>query len=952
MSQDQFINRHLGTDESALTEMLSVIGVSSVDELMTQVIPHSIRIKKIPDLPETGMSEAEFAQHIRQIADKNKIFRSLIGMGYYRTAVPAVIIRNVLENPSWYTSYTPYQAEISQGRMEALLTFQTAMAELTGMEVCNCSLLDEATATAEAMLMMHSLRPHDTQYEKRNILFVDENIFPQTLDLLLTRSEPKGIEIVCDNFETYEFSGREFGVIVQFPAANGALRDYDDFAAAAHSRSVLVTAVVDPLSLALLKEPGAWGADIAVGSTQRFGTPLGFGGPHAAFLATREKFKRNMPGRIIGVSIDRLGNRALRMALQTREQHIKRERATSNICTAQALPAVMVAFYTQYHGAEGLRRIAIHAHSHAVATSEALKKLGFKTTGTLFFDTIEIEADTEKVRALALEQQLNFCYPDQNHIRISFDELSNLEETNDIIAVFAKAIGKKTVTLKKIEETVAYPKNLIRTTPFLTDPVFRKYHSETALMRYIKELERRDLSLTQSMIPLGSCTMKLNSAVTMMTLSLAGFTEIHPFAPVDQRDGYTELIDRLSHDLAAITGFDSVSLQPNSGANGEYSGLMVIRAYYQNKGQGYRNVVLIPASAHGTNPASAVMAGMRVITVACDDSGDIDMEDLKLRAEQYADELCCLMITYPSTHGVFESRIRDMIEIIHDNGGQVYMDGANMNAQVGLTQPGYIGADICHLNLHKTFAMPHGGGGPGVGPICAAKHLAEFLPGHAIVETGGENGITAVAGAPFGNALLLPITYGYICMLGAQGLRKASEIAIVHANYMAAALKDEFSVLYTGDTGRVGHEMILDLRHFRKEYGIECADIARRLMDYGFHAPTLSFPVHETLMIEPTESEPKEAMDRFMEALVQIKRECEAIRDGAIDKEDNPVKMAPHTAEECCSDDWAHPYSRQTAAFPLKWTAENKFFPYVSRIDNGYGDRHFCCVWPNTDTNK
>ena len=561
MSQDQFINRHLGTDEHALVEMLSVIGVSSVEELMEQVIPHSIRIKKIADLPETGMSEAEFAEHIRQIAAKNKIFRSLIGMGYYRTAVPAVITRNVLENPSWYTSYTPYQAEISQGRMEALLIFQTALAELTGMEVCNCSLLDEATAAAEAMLMMYSLRPHDAQNEKRNILFVDENIFPQTLDLLLTRSEPKGIEIVCDNFETYEFTGREFGAIVQYPAANGALRDYDDFAAAAHSRSALVTAVVDPLSLALLKEPGAWGADVVVGSTQRFGTPLGFGGPHAAFLATREKFKRNMPGRIIGVSVDRLGNRALRMALQTREQHIKRERATSNICTAQALPAIMVAFYTLYHGADGIRRIALNAHCHAVAAAEALKKLGFELSGSLFFDTIEIKADAEKVRTLALEQQLNFYYPDQNHVRISFDELSNLDETNEIIAVFAKAIGKKPVTLKKIDESAAFPKNLCRTTPYLTDPVFRKYRSETAMMRYIKKLERRDLSLTQSMIPLGSCTMKLNSAVTMMTLSLAGFTEIHPFVPADQRAGYTELIDRLSHDLAAITGFDAVQFR-------------------------------------------------------------------------------------------------------------------------------------------------------------------------------------------------------------------------------------------------------------------------------------------------------------------------------------------------------------------------------------------------------
>lgn len=945
MSQDKFVERHIGMNDQELAQMLQVIGVKSVEELISQVVPATIRLKQPLNLPAEGMSEYEFMNHIREISRKNKIYRSLIGMGYYGTASPAVILRNVFENPAWYTSYTPYQAEISQGRLEALLNFQTAVISLTGMEVSNCSLLDEATAAAEAMLMMFAIRSREAVKEGRNVLFVDENIFPQTLDLLLTRSEPFGIEIISDRFDNYTFTGREFGAIVQYPAANGEVRDYEDFTAAAHSRGVLVTVAADILSLALLKAPGEWGADIVVGSTQRFGIPMGFGGPHAAYLATRDAYKRNMPGRIIGVSIDRLGNKALRMALQMREQHIKRERATSNICTAQALLATMAGFFAVYHGAEGIRRIALNAHAHAVAVAEGLEKLGYELSTRSIFDTIEVVASAEKIRPLALEQKINFFYVDENLIRMSFDEVSNLAEVNTVLSIFAKAAGKKFTPLKEIVEESHITKSMQRTSAYLTEPVFKKYHSETDMMRYIKKLEHRDISLADSMISLGSCTMKLNPAVTMMPLSWAEFGNIHPFVPADQAEGYMEMINALSKDLATITGFAGVSLQPNSGATGEYSGLMVIRAYHQSRGQGFRNIALIPASAHGTNPASAAMAGMRTVTVACDEAGNIDVDDLRAKAEANASNLACIMVTYPSTHGVFENRIREIVEIVHENGGQVYMDGANMNAQVGLTNPGYIGADVCHLNLHKTFAIPHGGGGPGVGPICVAQHLVEFLPGHAIVQTGGSNGITSVAAAPFGSASILPITYGYIKMLGANGLRRVTEMAIVNANYMASALKGEYDVVYTGETGRVGHEMILDLRHFRKEFGgVECADIARRLMDYGFHAPTLSFPVHETLMVEPTESEPKAELDRFMEALVAIKHECEEIRDGKADIDDNVVKMAPHTAAESISDSWSHPYSREKAVFPLPWIRESKFFPYVTKIDGGYGDRNLQCT--------
>ncbi len=934
---DKFTERHVGVSNPAeLKEMLDTIGVGSVDELISQVLPQSIRLKKPLEL-DKGMSEYEFAAHIRRLAARNRQLRSFIGMGYYPTAVPAVITRNVLENPAWYTSYTPYQAEISQGRLEALLNFQTAVISLTGMEIGNCSLLDEGTAAAEAMLMMFASRSRQAVKEERTQLFVDRNIFPQTLDVLLTRSEPFGIELIIDDFSEYEFSGREFGAIVQYPAADGAVCDYAQFTAKAHEAGAMVTASVDLLSLVLLKSPGEWGADIVVGSSQRLGTPMGLGGPHAGFMTTREAFKRNMPGRIIGVSVDRLGNRALRMALQMREQHIKRERATSNICTAQALMASMVGFYCVYNGPEGLRRAAETAHRAAVTVAHALKALDYGLVSETFFDTLEVHAESAVIQSIALEEGFNFFYPSEDRVRFSFDEVTTVEEIEAVIRIFAMAKGRKGKAVKYATGN-EIPETLRRTTPYLEEPIFNTFRSETSLMRYIKKLELRDISLANSMISLGSCTMKLNAAVMMQTLSLSGFQNIHPFAPSDQYEGYTELITELQNDLSVITGMAACSLQPNSGAAGEYAGLMVIRAYHQSRGQGYRNIVLIPSSAHGTNPASAHMAGMNIVTVGCDENGNIDVEDLKAKAQQYSSELCGLMVTYPSTHGVFESRIREIVDAVHDAGGQVYMDGANMNAQVGLTNPGFIGADVCHLNLHKTFAMPHGGGGPGVGPICVAEHLKQFLPSHSLVGTGGDEGITAVSSAPWGSAMLLPITYGYIKMLGAEGLRHVTEMAIVNANYMSSKLKPEFRTYYSGETGRVGHEMILDLTHFKKDYGIDCGDIARRLMDYGFHAPTLSFPVHETLMVEPTESEPKAEMDRFMEALIQIKRECEAV-NGA---EDNVVANAPHTASELCGE-WSHPYSREEAAFPLEWIREQKVFPYVSKIDNGYGDRNLCC---------
>ena len=936
---DSFVDRHTGLNSKEdLQQMLATIGVESVEELLQQVIPQNIRLKKALDLPE-AMSEYEYAAHIAALAAKNRTLRSFIGMGYYPNVVPAVVSRNVFENPAWYTSYTPYQAEISQGRLEALLNYQTAILSLTGMEVANCSLLDEATATAEAMLMMYALRSREAVKQGRNQLFVDENIFPQTLDVLLTRSEPFGIEIIRDDFATYEFSGKEFGAVLQFPAANGEVRDYAGFAAKAHEAGVLVTAVADLLSLALLKSPAEWGADIAVGTTQRLGCPMGLGGPSAGYMATRDAYKRNMPGRIIGVSVDRLGNKALRMSLQMREQHIKREKATSNICTAQALMASMVGFYCIYNGKEGLERAALNAHTAAVTVKEALESMGYVVRTKALFDTLEVEAEASVIQDIALAREINMYYPADDCVRMSFDEVTTDAELQTIVDIFAEARGKKAKAVKRVE-VAAIAEDVKRKTEFFTEAIFNSYRTETEMMRYIKKLELRDISLMNSMISLGSCTMKLNAAQLMQPLSLPGFQNMHPFAPEDQAEGYRELIANLESYLATITGFAGCTLQPNSGAAGEYAGLMMIRAYHQSRGQGYRNIILIPSSAHGTNPASAAMAGMKIVIVACDENGNIDVEDLKKKAEEHASELCGLMVTYPSTHGVFESRIRDIVDAVHDAGGQVYMDGANMNAQVGLTNPGYIGADVCHLNLHKTFAMPHGGGGPGVGPVCVAEHLVKFLPTHSLMETGGEEGITAVSSSPWGSAMLLPITYGYIRMLGFEGLRRSTELAIVNANYMSSALKHEYKTYYSGETGRVGHEMILDLTRFKHDYNIDCGDIAHRLMDYGFHAPTLSFPVHETLMVEPTESESKAEMDRFIEALIQIKRECEAA--AASGNADNVVVNAPHTAVELAGE-WSHPYSRTEAAFPLPWIAENKFFPYVTKIDNGYGDRNLIC---------
>ncbi len=959
MAQDQFVNRHIGNGPEEVREMLSVIGVKSVAELIDQVVPPQIQLPAPLPLPEEGMSEYDFAAHIRELGAKNKPLRTLIGMGYYGTATPAAIMRNIFENPAWYTSYTPYQAEISQGRLEALLNFQTVISSLTGLPVANCSLLDEATAAAEAMIMMFNLRSREAVKEGRNVLFVDENIFPQILDLLLTRSEPLGIELAVDAYDEYEFSGREFGAIVQYPGCNGHIADYSAFATACHERGMLVAAAADILSLVLLKSPGEWGADIAVGSTQRFGIPMGFGGPHAGYMATRDAYKRNMPGRIIGVSVDRLGNPALRMALQMREQHIKRERATSNICTAQALLATMAGMYAVYHGAEGLRRIARHAHAHAHAAAELIKGLGYELVSDDYFDTIEVRVeDVERIEAIALAKKLNLFYPANDVVHISFDEVSTVAEVNTIAAIFAEALSGKAgaqsePAVDAVEEGIFFNSALRRESDILTEPVFRKYRNETDLMRYIKRLERRDISLADSMISLGSCTMKLNSAVSMMPLSLAEWGNVHPFVPLDQAEGYMEMIRGLEHDLAVITGFDAISLQPNSGAAGEYTGLMVIRAYHLSRGDSQRRVVLIPASAHGTNPASAAMAGMKVVVVDTDANGNVDVDDLRSKAEEHAPELACLMITYPSTHGIFESRIKEIVDIVHANGGQVYFDGANMNALVGISSPGFIGADVCHLNLHKTFAIPHGGGGPGVGPIGVAKHLTPFLPSHSIVKTGGTEGITAVSAAPWGSALVQLISYGYIKMLGAKGLRRASEMAIVAANYMACALKGHYGIVYTGETGRVGHEMIVDCRNFRADYGVETGDIARRMMDYGFHAPTLSFPVHDTLMVEPTESEPKAELDRFIETLIAIKAECAA----NVGREDHIVKNAPHTAFECCGADsdvvgegWGHSYSRMQAAFPLPWVRENKFWPYVSKIDAGYGDRNLVCTCEPLET--
>ena len=946
MIKENFSKRHIGPRESEYAEMLKKVGVSSIEELIDQIIPSSIKLRENISVDEP-ITEFEYLAKIKSYASKNKVYRSFIGMGYYGTSVPSVILRNIFENPGWYTSYTPYQAEISQGRLEALLNFQTVITDLTGMEISNCSLLDEGTAAAEAMSMMFSARSRQAVKEGKNVLFVDEDIFPQTLDVIKLRAEPIGIKVIINNYKNFEFTDKTFGAIIQYPTASGIIRDYSEFSEKAHASDVLVTAVADLMSLVLLTPPGEWGADIVVGSTQRFGLPLGYGGPHAGFLATSDKHKRSMPGRIIGVSIDRLGNKALRMSLQTREQHIKREKATSNICTAQALLAVMSGMYAVYHGPEGLKNIALNIHQSAKFISQQLEKLGYKILNHIFFDTFQIylpdNIRSEDIKKVALEYNINFHYIDSSTIGISTDEIITISEINNIIEIFAKANNKNFTRVKELTNNYEFDSIFARKSEFLKQKVFNSYHSETEMMRYIKKLENRDIALNRSMIPLGSCTMKLNSATSMLPLSWGEFGNIHPFVPADQAAGYHEMIEELESDLAKITGFAATSLQPNSGASGEHAGLMVIREYHKSRGDIHRNICLIPASAHGTNPASAVMAGMEIIVVKSDEKGNIDVEDFRTKAIENKDRLAATMITYPSTHGVFESRILEMIKIVHENGGQVYMDGANMNAQVGLTNPGFIGADVCHLNLHKTFAGPHGGGGPGVGPICVAEHLAEFLPTHIIVKTGGKKGIHAVASAPYGSALIEPINHAYIKMLGAEGLKHATEIAMLNANYIAKELKGYFEVLYTGETGRCAHEMILDLNKFREEYGVEAGDIARRLMDYGFHAPTLSFPVHETLMVEPTESESKQEIDRFIEVMKAIKQECEDIKSGKFDREDNPIKNAPHTQKECISSDWNHKYTREQAAFPLKWITENKFWPYVTKIDNGYGDRNLMC---------
>ncbi len=939
-----FTDRHNGPREADIKEMLAYIGADNLDELIRQTVPSDILLKESLEMDEE-MTEQEYLSELKAIASRNKNYRSFIGQGFYGTGTLPVIVRNIFENPSWYTSYTPYQAEISQGRLEALLNFQTMISSLTGFKMSNCSMLDDATAAAEAVKMMYELRSREAVKAGKNKIFVDNDIFLQVKAVIETRAAAMGIEIVTGNFREFRFDDMFCGAVLQYPAANGEVRDYTSFTESAHEKGILVTAVTDLLALAILKEPAVWGADIAVGSAQRFGLPMGFGGPTAGFMATRDEYKRQMPGRIIGVSVDRLGNPALRMALQTREQHIKREKATSNICTATALMATMTGMYAVYHGPMGIKEIAerVAAFAHTIATE--LRKAGFELSCQNYFDTIEIlNADVDLVKERALECGINFYYPENKRVIISFDELTTVEEADEILEIFG-------CNLTETPAIVLYNGFMRRESEILQESIFNKYHSETDMMRYIKKLEKRDISLTQSMIPLGSCTMKLNAAVEMMPLSWSEFTNIHPFVPADQAEGYLYMIKDLEKDLAAITGFAACSLQPNSGAAGEYAGLMTIRAYRMAKGQTDRNIAIIPTSAHGTNPASAAMAGMEIVLVSCDENGNINVDELREKAVAHKDRLSCLMITYPSTHGVFEKRIREIISIIHENGGLVYMDGANMNAQVGVTNPGYIGADICHLNLHKTFAMPHGGGGPGVGPICSTKELAPYLPCHPFLAECESQGVKAVSSTPYGYPLMLPVTYAYIKLLGAEGLRKATAVAILNANYMSARLaKSGFCTLYTGENGRVAHECIIDVRHYVKEYGIDAGDISKRLMDFGFHAPTLSFPVHETLMIEPTESEPKAELDRFIDAIISIKAECEDIKAGKIAAADSALKNAPHTAPEVCATEWNHKYSREYAAYPLEWVMENKFWPYVARVDNGYGDRNLICncdAWPS-----
>ncbi|MCJ1807238.1 aminomethyl-transferring glycine dehydrogenase [Flavobacterium covae] len=938
MRTDSFALRHIGPREEDLQHMFKTIGVENIDQLLYETFPDGIRLKENITLDDP-MTEYEYLAHITQLGGKNKVFKSYLGMGYHPAIVPPVIQRNIFENPGWYTAYTPYQAEIAQGRLEALLNFQTTIIELTGMEIANASLLDEGTAAAEAMTLLFDVRTRDQKKNNVNKFFVSEEILPQTLSILETRATPLNIELVIGNHETFDFSTDIFGAILQYPGKYGQVYDYSQFITNAAKNDIKVAVAADILSLAKLTPPGELGAAVVVGTTQRFGIPLGFGGPHAGYFATREEYKRSMPGRIIGVSIDANGNRALRMALGTREQHIKREKATSNICTAQVLLAVMAGMYAVYHGPKGLQYIANKVHASAVTTSKALASLGINQVNSSFFDTLLVKADSLKIKEIAEKNEFNFFYPNNNCVAISFNETTSIADINTILSIFAEATGKSAIHVSELATENHIPSNLIRTSTFLQHDVFNNHHSESQLMRYIKKLERKDLSLNHSMISLGSCTMKLNAAAEMLPLSLPNWNNIHPFAPADQVQGYLTMLKKLEEQLNTVTGFKGTSLQPNSGAQGEYAGLMAIRAYHISRNEGHRNVCLIPSSAHGTNPASAAMAGMKIIVTKTTPEGNIDVDDLKARAIEHKDNLSCLMVTYPSTHGVYESTIIEITNLIHENGGLVYMDGANMNAQVGLTNPATIGADVCHLNLHKTFAIPHGGGGPGVGPICVNEKLVNFLPTNPVIATGGKDAISAISAAPFGSALVCLISYGYISMLGAEGLKASTEHAILNANYMKARLEEHYPVLYSGEMGRAAHEMILDCREF-KQNGIEVGDIAKRLMDYGFHAPTVSFPVAGTLMVEPTESEDLAELDRFCDAMISIRKE---IAEATIDNPNNPLKNAPHTLSMLTADTWDLPYSREKAAFPLEYITENKFWPTVRRVDDAYGDRNLVC---------
>jgi glycine dehydrogenase len=945
---DTFLGRHLGPAEHDQARMLEQLSCDTMDELIGQTIPGSIRMAGELQL-EPALSESALVVRLKEIAGENEVFRSFIGMGYHNTITPAVIQRNILENPGWYTQYTPYQAEISQGRLEALLNFQTMIIDLTGLEVSNASLLDEGTAAAEAMSMLYGAVARG---EKRSVFFVSEECHPQTVGVVQTRARHIGIEVVVGDHRTFQFSERVFGALVQYPATDGSVYDYRALCDAAHAAGARVVVAADLLSLVLLTPPGEFGADLAVGNSQRFGVPMGYGGPHAAYMAAHEDFKRKMPGRIIGVSVDAGGGQALRMALQTREQHIRREKATSNICTAQVLLAVMAGMYGVYHGPDGLRRIARRVHHLAAVLEAGLRRLGYRVLNENYFDTLRIappnSTSSQQVMARAVHLRVNLRDFGDGTLGVALDEATTAQDLDTLFAVFSGRDDPqiRAEDLARSAEAPEFPRALARSSRFMEHPVFNRYHSETEMLRYIHRLESRDLSLTSSMIPLGSCTMKLNATTEMLGISWPEFAHLHPFAPVAQARGYLELIGQLEAWLSEVAGFPAVSMQPNSGAQGEYTGLKVIRAYHEDRGEARRDVCLIPSSAHGTNPASAVMAGMEVVVVACDEKGNIDVQDLRAKAETHADRLAAIMVTYPSTHGVFEEAIREICDIVHAHGGQVYLDGANLNAQVGLARPGDYGADVCHINLHKTFAIPHGGGGPGMGPICVAEHLAPFLPGHPVVKVGGDKAIGPVSSAPWGSASILPISWAYILMLGPDGLRRASEVAILNANYMAARLSEHFEVLYTGERGRVAHEFILDLRPFRKTSGITDEDVAKRLVDYGFHAPTQSFPVAGTLMVEPTESESKEELDRLCDALISIREEIEEIEMGSADPDDNVLRNAPHTAGMVSSDSWDHPYGRERAAYPSPSTRDHKFWPPVRRVDNAYGDRHLVCACP------